>query len=93
MAWQRERHRPGRCVGILALDAHIRLADGPRLVIPVLTINHGVGLGVEIADVMLDHGQHTTGTAGGIVDGLHDMAVRKVLFRGCGGSPTSHPCH
>jgi hypothetical protein len=69
-------------VGVLALDQHVRLTDRPRLVVPVLAVELGLGVGVEVADVLFGHGQHAAGAAGGVVDGLDHMAAAQVLLRG-----------
>ena len=68
-------------VGVLALDEHVRLADGPGLVVPVLAEQLRVGVGVELADVLLGHREHAAGAAGRVVDGLDDVALAQVLLR------------
>ena len=57
-------------VGVFALDQHVGLADRPGLVVPVLTEEMGIGVGVEIADVALRYREHTAGAASRVVDGL-----------------------
>ena len=68
-------------VGVLALDEHVRLADRPGFVVPVLPEQVRVGFGVQVADVLLGHREHAAGAAGRIVDGLDDVALAKVLLR------------
>ena len=62
-------------VGVLALDQHVGLADGPGLVVPVLAEQVGIGVGVEVADVALGDREHAAGAAGRVVDGLDDVAL------------------
>jgi hypothetical protein len=69
-------------VGVLALDQHVSLADGPGLVVPVLAEQVGIGVGVEVADVTLGHREHAAGAAGRVVDGLDHVAAAQVLLRG-----------
>ena len=57
-------------VGVVALDEHVRLADGKGLVVQLLSKGHQLGGGVELVQVLLRHRQHTAGTAGRIIDGL-----------------------
>ena len=68
-------------VGVLALDQHVGLADRPGFVVPVLAVEMRVGVGVELADVLLGDGQHAAGAAGRVIDRLHDVAVGEVFFR------------
>ena len=68
-------------VGVLALDEHVGLADGPSFVVPVLAEELGLGIGVEVADVFLGDGQHATRAAGGIVDGFDHMTAGEVFLR------------
>ena len=68
-------------VGVLALDEHVGLADGPGFVVPVLTEELGLGIGIEVADVFLGDGQHAARAAGGVVDGFDDVAAGEVLLR------------
>ena len=69
-------------VRVLALDEHVGLADRPGFVVPVLAEHEGLGVGVEGADVLFGHGQHAAGAAGRVVDGLDDVALAQVAFRG-----------
>ena len=68
-------------VGVLALDEHVGLADGPGFVVPVLAEELRLGLGVQVADVFLGHREHAAGAAGRVVDGLDHMAAAQVLLR------------
>ena len=68
-------------VGVLAFDEHVGFADGPGFVVPVLAEEHGLGVGVEVADVFLGDGQHAARAAGGIVDGFDDVAAGEVFLR------------
>ena len=42
-------------VGVFALDEHVGLANRPCLVVPVLAEQEGLGLVVEVADVLLGY--------------------------------------
>ena len=68
-------------IGVLALDEHVGLADGPGFVVPVLAEELRLGVGVEVADVLLGHGQHAAGAAGGVIDGFDDVAAGEVFLR------------
>ena len=57
-------------VGIVALDEHIRLADGEGLVVQLLAKGHQFGGSVELMQILLRHRQHTAGAAGRVIDGL-----------------------
>jgi hypothetical protein len=62
-------------VGVLALDEHVRFADRPGLVVPVLAEQVRIRVGVEVSDVALRDREHAARTAGRIVDGLDDVAL------------------
>ena len=68
-------------VGVLALDEHVGLADGPGFVVPVLAEELGLGVRVEVADVSFRDGQHAARAAGRIIDRLDDMAAGEVFLR------------
>ena len=67
-------------VHVLALDEHVGTAGGIRLVVQILPIEHRHGVAVEGADVFLGNGEHAAGSAGGVVDGLDDVALVEVMF-------------
>jgi len=69
-------------VGVLTLDEHVGLADGPCLVVPVLAEKVRAGLGIEIADVLLGNRKHAAGAACRVVDGFDNVAAGEVLLRG-----------
>ena len=60
-------------LGVVALDHHVRLADGIGLGIDLLAVEVDGGLGADgalgIDDEILGLGEHAAGTAGGIVNG------------------------
>ena len=64
-------------VGVVALDEHIRFADGTGLVVQLLTKSHQLGGGVELVQMLLRHRQHTAGAAGGVIDGLCHVVARQ----------------
>ena len=51
-------------VGVVALDEHIRLADGEGLVVDLLPEGHQLRGGVELVEIFLRHGEHAAGAAG-----------------------------
>ncbi len=55
-------------VGLIALDEHIRLADGKGLVVDLLPERHKLGGSVELAQIFFRNREHTPGAAGGIID-------------------------
>ena len=57
---------------LLALDHHVRAADGVGLGVVVLAEDLQAGIGVELAEVLLRHREHPAGAAGRIVEGLDD---------------------
>ena len=68
-------------VGVVALYEHVGLADGPSFAVPVLAVENGVRFAVVVAQVLLGHGQHAAGPAGGVIDRLDDVALAQVRFR------------
>ena len=64
-------------VGVVALDEHIRLADGEGLVVDLLPEGHQLRGGVELVEVFLRHGEHAAGAAGGVVNGLGHVGPGK----------------
>ncbi|OQA27234.1 MAG: hypothetical protein BWY59_01131 [Verrucomicrobia bacterium ADurb.Bin345] len=64
-------------VDVLALDHHVRPADGVRLVVVVLAEHLQPGIGVQFPDIVLGHGQHAAGAAGGVVLRLDDALLRQ----------------
>ena len=69
-------------VRILALDEHVGFADGPSLVVPILTEQLGMGFAVELADIVFAHRKHTASSASRIINGLDHMTASQILFRG-----------
>src|SRR5439155_2469031 len=45
-------------IGVLAFDEHVGFADGPRIVVPILTIEHRLGLAFEFANIIYRNGEH-----------------------------------
>ena len=68
-------------IGILAFDEHVGFADGPGFVVPVLTEELRLRVGIEVVDVFLRDGQHAARAAGGIVDGFDDVTASEVFLR------------
>ena len=54
---------------VLALDEHVRLADGKGLGVQLLAEHGQAGLGVVLLQVFTGDGEHTAGAGGGVVDG------------------------
>ena len=70
-------------VHALALDHHVRAADGVGLVVVVLAEDLQTGVGVEFAQIFLGHGEHAAGAAGRIIKGLDDaLGGQHVAVRG-----------
>ena len=69
-------------VGGVAFDEHVRFANGPRFVVPVLTEQLGGGFVVELFDVAFGNTEHAAGSTGGVVDGFDDVAFAKIGFGG-----------
>jgi len=68
----REAVAEGDVVDVLALDHHVRAADGVCLSVIVLAENFKLGVGIELANVVLSHGEHAAGPASRVVEGLDD---------------------
>jgi hypothetical protein len=68
-------------IRVPALDEHVRLADGPRLVVPILAEEQGLGVLVQLANVGFRDRKHSSRTARRIVDGLHNVTPAQVFFR------------
>ncbi len=63
----------GNDVGdILALDEHVRLADGVGLVVEFLPVQGEPGLRVVLQQIFARHREHAAGAGGGVVEGAHD---------------------
>lgn len=67
-------------VGVGTLDEHVRLADCPGFVVPVLPEQNRVGLAVQACDVGGGLRQHAARATGGVVDRLDDVAAAQILF-------------
>src|SRR5579864_9769919 len=67
---------------VLALDHHVRTADGEGFVVVVLPKNFQSGVRVQLAEMFFCYAQHSARTASGIVErphdalGAEDLAVR-----------------
>lgn len=64
---------------VLALDEHVRLADGVGLGIQFLAEDHQASLWVEALEAFLRHREHAAGTGGGVVEGAHDASLSQRL--------------
>ncbi len=62
----------GDVLDVLALDHHVRPADGIGLGIVVLAEDFQAGVGVKLADIIFGDGQHAAGSAGRVIKSLHD---------------------
>lgn len=60
---------------ILALDEHVRLADGKGFVVQFLAEHHQLGLGVHALQVRLSYGEHPSCSCGGIIDGADNTRL------------------
>src|SRR5690606_29718646 len=62
-------------LGVVALDHHVRLADGVGLVVDLLAVEIDITLGadwaIRVNDVVLRLGKHAAAAAGRVIDG-HD---------------------
>jgi uncharacterized membrane protein YcjF (UPF0283 family) len=59
-------------VDVLALDHHVRAADGVGLGVVVLAEDLQAGVGVELAQVLLGDREHAARAAGRVVERLDD---------------------
>ena len=65
-------------VGVLALDQHVRPADRPRVVVPILAVQVRPHLAVVLAQVVLGDREHSARPARRVVDRLDDVALPEV---------------
>ncbi len=68
-------------VGVLAFDEHVRFTHGPGFVVPVLSEQKRVGFRIQVADIFLRYREHSASAAGGIENGLYNMATPQVFLR------------
>ena len=67
-------------VGIAALDQHIGLGDAIGLRIELLTVAGDLRLGINLAEPLIQTGQHLAGAHRHVVDGGHDALVPHLLL-------------
>ena len=68
----REGVAEGDVADVLALDEHVRLADGVGLVVQLLPEHGEAGLGVVLGQVLVGHREHAAGAGRRVVQGAHD---------------------
>ena len=62
-------------VRVVALDQHIRLADGEGLVVELLPEGDDLRRGIELMDILLGDGKHASRSTSRVVDGLCDIVA------------------
>ena len=56
---------------VLALDEHVRLADGVGLGVQLLAVHDQAGVRVDLGQVLAGHAEHAAGAGGGVVEAAH----------------------
>ena len=68
----RERVAAHDVLGVLALDHHVALADGVGFGVQLLPEDLQLGIGVQLAQVLLGDGKHAARSRSGIVERAYD---------------------